>query len=86
MTAVLDGRSHEALDVLRMPLAGHRPDDGGREGVADGDRWTGSQGPPMQNCPVLKTKALMIAPTAFPKSASSKTMCGALPPNSMATA
>jgi hypothetical protein len=26
MTAVLDGRFHEALDVLRMPLAGHRPD------------------------------------------------------------
>jgi hypothetical protein len=43
MTAVLDGRFHEALAVLRMPLADHRPDDGGREGIADGDRWTSSQ-------------------------------------------
>ena len=39
----------------------------------------------MQNWPVLKTKPLMTAPMAFSTSASSKTMCAALPPSSMVT-
>ncbi len=39
----------------------------------------------MQNWPVLKTKPLMTAPTAFSTSASSKTMCAALPPSSIVT-
>ena len=39
----------------------------------------------MQNWPVLKTKALMTAPIASSRSASSKTMWAALPPSSMVT-
>ncbi len=39
----------------------------------------------MQNWPVLKTNPLMTAPTAFSRSASSKTRWAALPPSSMVT-
>ncbi|CAM5664595.1 hypothetical protein SVIOM74S_09920 [Streptomyces violarus] len=39
----------------------------------------------MQNWPVLKTKPLMTAPTAFSRSASSKTRWAAFPPSSMVT-
>ena len=77
-----------------MTVAGSRGSPIGTPGTASArmpssvgytERATSRRGPPMQNWPVLKTKPLMTAPTAFSRSASSKTMWAAFPPSSMVT-